>query len=418
MRRWVGRGGALLAAAALAGSPAIAASPDFMRPANLRPEISSPEAGLWGASDKAEVYVKRSAELNRDPALNAYVRGLVCKLAADYCGELRVYVLDRPILNAAAAPNGYLEVNSGLLLRARSEDELAFVLGHEIAHFGRNHTIEQWSRTKRTANTMLALQIVVTAGAAAAAYSSTNPNSVDSISQSAQAANDLIYLVGIASIFAYGREHENDADRVGFRLSTTAGYDKSAPARMWTEVTAENASSDFPSVRKAPARASMFATHPVNAERVTALTALAGEAKPADDTEARRRYRAIIRPHLNAWLRDDLRRRDFGQTLHLIARLSDLGEDKGLLAYYRGECLRQRRTEGDAAAALAAYAEAVQQPDAPALAYRELGAARKKAGDRQGAADAYRDYIAKAPDADDLWLVRAELDSLTKVETK
>jgi tetratricopeptide (TPR) repeat protein len=148
------------------------------------------------------------------------------------------------------------------------------------------------------------------------------------------------------------------------------------------------------------------------------LNALAGEAKPADDTEARRRYRAIIRPHLNAWLRDDLRRRDFGQTLHLIARLYDLGEDKGLLAYYRGECLRQRRAEGDAAAALAAYAEAVQQPDAPALAYRELGAARKKAGDRQGAADAYRDYITKAPNADDLWLVRAELDALSKVESK
>ena len=54
-----------------------------------------------------------------------------------------------------------------------------------------------------------------------------------------------------------------------------------------------------------------------------------------------------IRPFLSAWLADDLRRRDYGQTLLVIERLSSLGEDLGVLNFYRGETLRQRRSDGD-----------------------------------------------------------------------
>jgi predicted Zn-dependent protease len=403
---------------------AAGAAAQTLRPANLTPTPSSAEAGLWGASDRAERHVKTSAELDRDPELTSYVRGMVCKIAATYCPELRVYVLDRPVLNAAAAPNGYVEVNSGLLLRARTEDELAYVLGHEVTHFARNHSLERWSHMKNTANMMLVLQLGVAAGATAAMYSAANsgsPNAsqtINSISNAAQSVSDLIYLAGLAAIFSFSRDEEMEADRLGFQRAADAGYDRSAGARMWRSVVAETQASDFPKVRKAEARASMFDTHPLTQERIDALAAMGGPPPASTEAPAQKRYRAVIRPHLDAWLRDDLRRRDYGQTLYVIDRLSEVGGDEGLLQFYRGEAYRQRRADGDAAAALKAYQASIQQTDAPLAAWRELGDAMTKAKDRTGAVAAYQAYLAKAETADDRWLVEANLKTLTESGAK
>lgn len=416
IRRFVGAGAAFLVA--VGALDAAAQTTSNLRAANLKPDIQSPEGGLWGLSDRAEAYVRMSAELNRDPALNTYVRKVVCRVGSEYCGEIRVYVLDRPPLNAAAAPNGYLEVNSGLLLRARTEDELAYVLGHEVTHFARNHSLARWNRTKTTANVVLVLQAGVTVGAAAAMYSSASsgaPNAgstIDSISQSAQALNNLIYLQGLATIFAFSREQETEADALGLGRAGAAGYGRTAGADIWTALIEETEASDFPKVRKAGARASIFQTHPLTAERIAALKTLAGEASASENLDAERAYRANIRPHLSAWLRNDLRRRDFGQSLYLIERLEGPGEDLGLLAYYRGEAHRLRRHEGDAEAALAAYRLSVTHADAPPVAWRELGDAQRRAGDRRAAADSLQTYLSKAPDAEDRWLVEASLKTL------
>ncbi len=400
-----------LAAALLMGLPAAAAPPSApdLRPPHLTPDPKTPEAGLWTLSDKAEAHVKTSAELDADPALNAYVKGVVCKVAAEYCGELRVYVLDRPVFNAAAAPNGYVEVNSGLLLRAQTEDELAFVLGHEVTHFGRNHTLAQWQKLKTTAAWAMVLQLAVAGAAAGAAYSSgARPTN---ISSGAQAVSDLIYLAGIAGLFGFSREEEAEADKLGFERAQGAGYRAGESAELWQAVIDETQASDFPTVRKSEARASMFNTHPLTADRIAALKTMAGGSS-APDPAARRAYRAHIRPFLGAWLKDDFRRRDYGQSLQLIERLEGDGEDLGVLEFYRGEALRQRRADGDAPRALAAYRAAVTHADAPAAAWRELGDAARKAGDAAAARQAYADYLTHAPDAQDRWVVEASLKSL------
>jgi predicted Zn-dependent protease len=395
--------------------PAAAEASAALRAPGLKPDPTSAEAGIWDLSDKAEVHVKSSAELESDVELAAYVRQVICKVAPEYCTELRVYLLDRPVLNAAAAPNGYVEVNSGLLLRAQTEDELAYVLGHEVSHFARSHSLQQWRHAKATANTMLVLQIGVAAAAAGAAYSAgaAGSTNMSSVSQAAQSLSDLIYLAGIANLFAFSREQENEADRLGFERAAAAGYSRGAGPSMWGEVIAEAKSSDFPKVRDSEARASMFATHPLTADRIAALRTLAGAAGDAGpDLAARRAYRAHIRGHLDGWLRDDLRRRDFGQTLHLIDRLEGEGEDLGILEFYRGEALRQRRGDGDARAALAAYRASIGHPDAPPSAWREFAEAARKAGDNASARDAYARYIALAPDAQDRWLIEASLKNL------
>ena len=92
-----------------------------------------------------------------------------------------------------------------------------------------------------------------------------------------------------------------------------AGYDGSAAPAVWQELLDEQSRSTFEKVRQQHARAGLFDDHPLEGARLDALAKLA-EGAPKGDLGSER-YRAAIRPHLAAFLRDDLRRRDFGETI-------------------------------------------------------------------------------------------------------
>lgn len=398
---------ALALAAALASAPAVAQE----RAAGLRPDVTSAEAGFWSVMDDAEAQAKTRADLNSDPALNAYVRGVMCKVAAAHCPDLRVYVMDRPIMNASMAPNGYSEVWSGLLLRATDEAELAYVLGHEVSHFTENHTIEAHKAKKMRANVALAATVVVAVAGAASAASAGTASEAQSIMDATGNTIDLIYYAQIASFFRFSREQEAEADLLGQRKLAAAGYDPAAAPESWRGLIAETKGSDFKRVRDSGTRNSVFSSHPLSSDRIAALD---GQAKTltAGGDRGRERHRAAIRPHLGVWLRDDLRKRDFGQTLVVIDRLAVGGEDLGVLNYYRGEAYRMRRGDGDLPRARDAYLVAAVHADAPPATWRELGDIRRRDGDLAGARTAYETYLAKAPQAEDAWLVQDSLSSL------
>ena len=349
--------------------------------------------------ERAEQDAKNSADLNDDPALNDYVRGVVCRVASDYCDEIRVYIMDRPYLNASMAPNGYMEVWSGLLLRAENEAQLAFVLGHELGHFLENHSLERWNNQKAWATA--ALVISVGAGAAGAYYG------VDT-----SAIGDLAYLTAVASVMNYSRTQEAQADAIGFERMVAAGLEPTAAAAIWRQQQAETRASSFRSVRQREAMGSVFRTHPLTAERIAALDAMAQE--HPGGLEERERYRAAIRPHLSAWLAEDLSRRDFNASLALTERLERDGLDLGVLEFHRGQILRQRRDAGDLELARDAYRNATEYEDAPVAAWRELGDLEMRLEDPQAAAAAWRTYLDRATTADDRWIVE---DSLTALET-
>lgn len=385
----------LLLATACAG-PALAQH----RAPGLVPDPSSVEGGLWGVMQHAEEDAKHSADLNPDPALTAYVRGVACEIAAEYCGEIRVYVMDRPYLNASMAPNGYMEVWSGLLLRAENEAQLAFVLGHELGHFVENHTLERWNSQKAWATA--AMVVSVGAGVAGAYYG------VDM-----SGVGDLAYLAAVASVMNYSRAQETEADAIGFERMAAAGLEPTAAAAVWRQQQAETSASSFRSVRRSEAMGSVFRTHPLTAERVAALDALARD-RPGG-REERERYRAAIRPHLADWLADDLSRRDFNASLELTGRLERDGLDLGALEFHRGQILRQRREPGDLELALDAYRTATEYEDAPVAAWRELGDLEARLGTPEAARAAWRTYLERATTADDRWIVE---DSLTALESK
>jgi predicted Zn-dependent protease len=376
--------------AVTAVAPALAQGPDGQRAVGQRPDISTDEGGLWAQSDKAETEARTKAELNRDPDLTPYVRGVACKVAAEYCNDIRVYVMDRPYFNASMAPNGYMEVWSGLMLRARSESELAFVLGHEVSHFAHGHSLATWRTMKSRSNVGMVLML---AGGGI--------------------VGSLLYLGVMSTVFAFSREQEMEADRLAFERLIKAGYDPAAAVAIWRSLRAETAASDFPKTRTSDTRGSIFNTHPITPDRIAALEAMAaGRTTPSDGE--RTRYRAQIRKFLPTWLADDMRRRDYGQTLHLIDRLAADGEDLGVLEFYKGEAYRRRRLDGDQDKALAAYQSASGRPDAPVAVWRELGDMLGKAGKSTEARAAWETYLARAVDAEDRWLVEANLKKLNE----
>jgi predicted Zn-dependent protease len=345
-------------------------------------------------ADRAEQAAEQSGELERDAALNAYIHDVSCRVADGVCGDIRLYILNRPFFNAAMAPNGYMEVWSGLLLRCDNEAQLGFVLGHEIGHYSERHTLLQWRTLRGRATAGLILSIA-TAGVGAAII------------------GDLLYLGALGSVFAYSRELERAADVIGFNRAVAAGYDPQAGVALWTNLIAETQASNDPEVRRKETHGSVFATHPLSADRVAALRTLAtAHAGPGETFHER--YRAAIRPFLDRWLREELRRRDFGETLNLLDRLGAHGEDRGVVEFYRGEVYRIRRGDGDRARASAHYTAAIAQPDAPAGAWEQLGEFAQVDGHNADAASYFTTYLARAPNAQDRALVQARITQLTQ----
>ena len=91
--------------------------------------------------------LRRSTSSAR-PQLNQYVQELACRLAGDHCPDIRVNLVSTPQFNASMAPNGMMQVWTGLLLRVENEAQLTAILGHEIGHYLARHSVERMRQIK------------------------------------------------------------------------------------------------------------------------------------------------------------------------------------------------------------------------------------------------------------------------------
>lgn len=382
------------------------------------------EGGIWAESAKAEQKAKTSGERNHDAALHDYVNSVLDKAATPFGDDLRLYVMDRPFFNASMAPNGYTEVWTGTLLRCQSEDELAFVLGHEAGHFRHSHSVKTYQAAKDGQNAALAASMLLSVVAMGASMNAGSVQAIQNINNIASGLINIVYLGAVAAYFGYSRETESQADTYGLLYIKQAGYFTGAASDVWASRLDETAASDYERVRRSPARVNIFGGHPLETERLASLEKqerLLNGGASATRTEAEARaarsaYRAKIRPYLSAWLKDDLRRQDYGQTLWLVKRLSIDGEDAGLLSFYSGEAYRLRggrSTDGpDLEKAIDAYKAALKSADAPKETHRQLGDVYRRLGATSDAVDAFKAYLAVAPDAADAWMVQDQIDTL------
>jgi predicted Zn-dependent protease len=368
---------------------ALHAADPWTMPARLaKPEPGSDEGGLWALLDREETKLKRSRFLVRDAGLQGYVNGIACRVGGEHCHDTRVYVVRTPFFNASMAPNGMMQVWTGLLLRMANEAQLAAVIGHELGHYLARHSLDRLRDAK--SRSAFGQFLGMALGAAGVG-----------------AAGSVAQLAIVAGMFSYSRDQERDADLIGQELMAACGYPPIEAARVWEQLLAElKAEQDWSG--DAGGRSVLFATHPDPEERSKIMAERAAGMAGTDADPGAAGYGAQIAAHRREWLEDELKRRKSGETIALLQRLLQ-GSDDGELRYFLGEAYRLRGGEGDAQRALAEYQAAASRADCPAGVYRSLGTLQRQAGDGAAARESFRRYLSLQPDAEDAEMIRTYL---------
>ncbi|MCX7185507.1 MAG: M48 family metalloprotease [Nitrosospira sp.] len=188
-----------------------------------------------------------------DPEIAAYLTNLGNRLLAgtneDHPDqEFEFFALQDPSINAFALPGGFMGFNSGLILAAQGESELAGVMAHEIAHVTQKHLARMISGQKYGMLTTLASLAV------AILVSRSNP-------QAGQAAAVASQALAIQSRLDFTRDHEKEADRIGLNILVDAGLDPNGMTEFFERLQKAGRFHE----NGAP---SYLRTHPITYERI------------------------------------------------------------------------------------------------------------------------------------------------------
>jgi len=218
--------------------------------------VSSAELDRMAAQayNKLQAESAKKGTLNTDAALTRRVRAIATRITP----QTRVFRADAPAwkwevntitskeLNAFCMPGGKIMFYSGLIQQLRlTDDEIAVVMGHEIAHALREHSREQVSQA-------IAAQTAIGVGAALLGLG-------DATASVANTAYDAL----IATRFS--RSDETEADRIGLELSARAGYDPRAGITLWKKMLSANDGGRPPE---------FLSTHPAENRRIQEIEAL------------------------------------------------------------------------------------------------------------------------------------------------
>ena len=220
--------------------------------------VSEDQAQASSATAYAQTVdqAQKTGKISTDAALNARVKRITDRLitqAGNMYAPSRewkwsVAVLDEPALNAWCMPGGKMAIYTGVVHKlALTDDEIAQIMGHEIAHALLGHGRERMSRAMAMQGGVLLGSIV--------------------------AGQDLSALTPVADIaltLPNSRTGETEADRYGIELAARAGYDPRAAVRLWEKMGA--ASGNGPP--------QFLSTHPSPDNRIQALNELVPKMMP------------------------------------------------------------------------------------------------------------------------------------------
>jgi len=187
--------------------------------------------------------VESQVKLVNDPVVTEYVNRIGQNLVRNSDAQVpfTIKVIDSDVVNAMALPGGFFYVNSGLILAADEEAEMAGVMAHEIAHVAACHAAREMSRANLLQIASIPF-IFVGGGIGYAGY---------------EAAG----IGGMFGILKFSRNFEAEADYLGIEYMYRAGYDPSAFVSFFEKIQAMEK-------KKPGTLAKAFDTHPQNQDRI------------------------------------------------------------------------------------------------------------------------------------------------------
>ena len=207
--------------------------------------LFSPQQEMQMGYQSAQQILKKE-RLSRDPRLNAVVQRVGKRIAAAAAQpnyKWQFFVIDKDVLNAFCLPGGKVFVYKGLFRAVQNEDQLAVVIGHEVAHAIARHGAERMSMMQlgRMGKTIAAQTISggKYAGAINKAYGS---------------------VEGVGLVLPFSRKFEYEADEIGLYLMTKAGYNPREALTFWDNMRRLSAGK-----RKPP---EFLSTHPADINRI------------------------------------------------------------------------------------------------------------------------------------------------------
>ncbi len=204
--------------------------------------------------------------VNHDPKETARVRAIAQRLIPQTAvfrkdapqWKWEVNVITSPEVNAWCMPGGKIAVYTGIIEKLQiTDDELAAVMGHEIAHALREHGRERASQQMASS---VGSSVV---GAVADVF----------FPGTGQVSAGLASVVGqVTYELPYSRVHETEADRMGVELAARAGYDPRAAVTLWQKM------AKLSSEGSAPPK--LLSTHPSHEDRIKDLTEFSQKVMP------------------------------------------------------------------------------------------------------------------------------------------
>lgn len=191
--------------------------------------------------------VEKVSKLIQDPVIVGYVNKVGQNLVRNSDAEVpfTIKVIDDEHINAFALPGGFFYVNTGVILHADTESELAGVMAHEIAHVCARHQTR--NATKANIMQIASIPLIMTLPGTWAGYG---------IYEGMNFAIPMTYL-------KFGRDAEREADYLGLQYMYKAGYDPNAFVAFFEKVEAEE--------KKQPGTIpKIFETHPPTPDRIIA----------------------------------------------------------------------------------------------------------------------------------------------------
>ena len=277
-------------------------------------------AGEWSLQR-----INGQAKMEHDPWIEETVKEMTWRLNAQARQQapLAVVIIDNPNINAFAAPGGLIGINTGTIIAAKSMDELASVVAHEVAHISQRHYEHSADERKK------AMLLQIGGMLAAIAASAVDGDAGAAVMMGTQTA-------AMNSGMAFSRSNEREADRVGMQIMNQAGYNPRAMVSFFATMDQQRQLNQSDS-QFLP---SFIRSHPLSTERLSESQSRA-QSYPSLSLSQQQRHQALF--DLLYW-RVQSSGNHVTETALMSAAKNSIGAKLALLSWYGKQ---QRFTEAE-----------------------------------------------------------------------